>query len=169
MAAASEQDKLTREVRDSGRALEEAQMAARGHGRELGRMDDALDDVQLAAKESARELTRTETAFNARPFVTEMGKVDREARTTARRAEDAFDDAGEQGGRKMGEGIRRGLTGIRDSFIGNFAAGVAQETGFSDQSHFSNAFKRMIGLTPGQFRRVFGGETEEDEGETNKA
>ena len=125
MAAASEQDKLTREVRDSGRALEEAQMAARDHGRELGRMDDALDDVKLAAKESARELTRTETAFNARPFVGEMGKVDREARTTARRAEDAFDDAGEQGGRKMGEGIRRGLTGIRDSFIGNFAADVA--------------------------------------------
>lgn len=52
---------------------------------------------------------------------------------------------------------------------GNLPADVAQETGFSDQSHFTNAFKRMIGLTPGQFRRVFGGETEEHEGETNKA
>ena len=38
---------------------------------------------------------------------------------------------------------------------GKSPAEVAQATGFSDQSHFSNAFKRMIGLTPGQFRRVF--------------
>jgi len=53
--------------------------------------------------------------------------------------------------------------------LGNLPADVAQETGFSDQSHFSNAFKYMIGLTPGQFRRVFGGEAEEHEGETNKA
>ena len=52
---------------------------------------------------------------------------------------------------------------------GNLPADVAQETGFSDQSHFSNAFKYMIGLTPGQFRRVFGSEAEEHEGETNKA
>lgn len=28
---------------------------------------------------------------------------------------------------------------------------VAYETGFSDQSHFSNRFKRMIGVTPGQY------------------
>jgi AraC-like DNA-binding protein len=34
-------------------------------------------------------------------------------------------------------------------------AEVAQTAGFSDQSHFTNAFKRFIGLTPGQFRRVF--------------
>ncbi|MEZ4626976.1 MAG: helix-turn-helix domain-containing protein [Eubacteriales bacterium] len=26
--------------------------------------------------------------------------------------------------------------------------------GFSDQSHMTNAFKRFIGLTPGQYRRV---------------
>ncbi len=32
---------------------------------------------------------------------------------------------------------------------------VAQQAGFSDQSHFSKAFKQFIGLTPGQYRRVF--------------
>ena len=52
---------------------------------------------------------------------------------------------------------------------GKSPAEVAQETGFSDQSHFTNAFKHMIGLTPGQFRRVFSGETEEQERETDKA
>jgi AraC-like DNA-binding protein len=52
---------------------------------------------------------------------------------------------------------------------GQTPAEVAQETGFSDQSHFTNAFKRMIGLTPGQFRRVFAGEIDQNEGETNKA
>lgn len=41
-------------------------------------------------------------------------------------------------------------------------AAVAQNAGFSDQSHFTNAFKRFIGLTPGQFRRVF---SEEGKGE----
>ena len=46
---------------------------------------------------------------------------------------------------------------------GNLPAEVAQETGFSDQSHFTNAFKRMIGLTPGQFRRVFAAEEEKEE------
>ena len=52
---------------------------------------------------------------------------------------------------------------------GKSPAEVAQQTGFSDQSHFTNAFKHMIGLTPGQFRRVFGGEAEEQERETEKA
>ncbi|WP_434750701.1 AraC family ligand binding domain-containing protein [Paenibacillus amylolyticus] len=32
---------------------------------------------------------------------------------------------------------------------------VAAQTGFSDQSHFSNFFKKLIGLTPKQYRRIF--------------
>ncbi|MBA3869028.1 MAG: AraC family transcriptional regulator [Anaerolineae bacterium] len=32
---------------------------------------------------------------------------------------------------------------------------VAYETGFSSQSHFSNAFKRFIGVTPGHYRAIF--------------
>lgn len=45
---------------------------------------------------------------------------------------------------------------------------VAQIAGFSDQSHMTNAFKRFIGLTPGQFRRVFATKGAEDKGETDK-
>lgn len=36
---------------------------------------------------------------------------------------------------------------------------AALQSGFSDQSHFSNFFKRFIGLTPGQYRDIF---TEKD-------
>lgn len=32
---------------------------------------------------------------------------------------------------------------------------AAQQTGFSDQSHFTNFFKRYIGLTPRQYMRIF--------------
>ncbi|MFD1774308.1 AraC family ligand binding domain-containing protein [Paenibacillus rhizophilus] len=32
---------------------------------------------------------------------------------------------------------------------------VAFQTGFSDQSHFSNFFKKLIGLTPKQYMRIF--------------
>jgi len=32
---------------------------------------------------------------------------------------------------------------------------VALSCGFSDQSHFSNVFKKLIGITPGQYRRIF--------------
>lgn len=32
---------------------------------------------------------------------------------------------------------------------------AALRTGFSDQSHFSNFFKKLIGLTPGQYMRIF--------------
>ncbi len=45
------------------------------------------------------------------------------------------------------------------------AAKVALEAGFSDQSHFTNAFKRFIGLTPGQYRRVFAEAEKEGKGE----
>lgn len=32
---------------------------------------------------------------------------------------------------------------------------VALQTGFTDQSHFTNFFKKFIGLTPGQYRDIF--------------
>jgi AraC-like DNA-binding protein len=31
---------------------------------------------------------------------------------------------------------------------------VALEAGFADQAHFTKAFVRFMGMTPGQFRRV---------------
>lgn len=34
-------------------------------------------------------------------------------------------------------------------------AQVAQQTGFSDQSHFSSYFSRFIGLAPGQYQAIF--------------
>lgn len=34
---------------------------------------------------------------------------------------------------------------------------VALQTGFTDQSHFSNTFKRTIGLTPGQYKMIRNG------------
>ena len=33
-------------------------------------------------------------------------------------------------------------------------AEVAAHAGFSDQSQFSHHFKRLVGVTPGQFRRA---------------
>lgn len=33
---------------------------------------------------------------------------------------------------------------------------VSLKTGFTDQSHFTNAFKRIIGLTPGQYKTIRG-------------
>lgn len=38
---------------------------------------------------------------------------------------------------------------------GLFPMEVAARTGFSDQSHFTNFFKKLIGLTPRQYRRIF--------------
>lgn len=37
-------------------------------------------------------------------------------------------------------------------------ADTAQQTGFSDQSHFTNFFKKYIGLTPRQYADIFAGE-----------
>ncbi|MDJ0742612.1 MAG: helix-turn-helix domain-containing protein [Xenococcaceae cyanobacterium MO_167.B27] len=34
-------------------------------------------------------------------------------------------------------------------------ADVAAETGFSDQSHLHRYFKRIVGVTPGQYVRGF--------------
>lgn len=36
---------------------------------------------------------------------------------------------------------------------GDSLAGVAAETGFADQSHFSRHFTRMVGVTPAQYAR----------------
>ncbi|MDD4311243.1 MAG: AraC family transcriptional regulator [Eubacteriales bacterium] len=47
-------------------------------------------------------------------------------------------------------------------------AEVALSAGFSDQSHFTNAFKRFIGLTPGLYRHVFVEKRDEDKGESNE-
>ena len=46
---------------------------------------------------------------------------------------------------------------------GETPARVAQRTGFSDQSHFTRFFKKIIGLTPAQYAEVFEGkECEKD-------
>ena len=47
-------------------------------------------------------------------------------------------------------------------------AEAALASGFSDQSHFSNTFKRFIGLTPGQYRRVFAENRAEDKEELHE-
>ncbi|MBI1276594.1 MAG: helix-turn-helix domain-containing protein [Anaerolineaceae bacterium] len=39
---------------------------------------------------------------------------------------------------------------------------IAFETGFSSQSHFTNAFKRFIGITPGRYRAIFCKTREDD-------
>jgi len=38
---------------------------------------------------------------------------------------------------------------------GELPIDVALQTGFTDQSHFSNFFKKFIGLTPKQYMNIF--------------
>jgi AraC family transcriptional regulator len=45
----------------------------------------------------------------------------------------------------------RQITGSEQPFVE-----VASNAGFSDQSHFSRTFKRMMGMTPAQYRELFG-------------
>ena len=131
MQAASEQSRLQREVRQAGRAMEDAQIELRDVGRELVRADGA-------AKEMGRELATAGGAFKSEPTERELREIKTEARKTADRVEDEFDDAGRDGGRRMGDGIKAGLTNIRDSFIGNFAAGIAQEMFAGVKSFFAD-------------------------------
>ena len=37
---------------------------------------------------------------------------------------------------------------------GRHIAGVALDTGFFDQSHFTHSFKRLMGITPGDYFRT---------------
>jgi YesN/AraC family two-component response regulator len=50
--------------------------------------------------------------------------------------------------------IRRACRELADA--GTRLADVALRAGFSDQSHFTRAFKRATGMTPGAFRRTCG-------------
>lgn len=51
---------------------------------------------------------------------------------------------------------------------GRFPIEVAAKTGFSDQSHFTNFFKRLIGLTPKQYMRIFSNQTQQNTPPENK-
>jgi len=58
----------------------------------------------------------------------------------------------------VGDYVRhRRMTQARDQLISSDVSlsEVAQALGYSDQSHFSNTFKRYTGMTPGQFRKEF--------------
>ena len=49
------------------------------------------------------------------------------------------------------ERVRRSTVLLR---MGRSLTAVASELGFSDQSHFTRHFKRMLGVTPGRYRRA---------------
>lgn len=42
---------------------------------------------------------------------------------------------------------------------------VALQTGFSDQSHFTNYFRMFIGISPGAYRAIFLGQEQEEKGD----
>lgn len=44
---------------------------------------------------------------------------------------------------------------------------IAFETGFADQSHFTNTFRRLVGMTPGVFRERFGTDLRRSRARTN--
>lgn len=57
----------------------------------------------------------------------------------------------------MGEYVRhrrleRAMQQLRDS--GDSLAAIAAANGFADQSHFSNLFRRTVGLTPSRYRKL---------------
>ena len=47
-------------------------------------------------------------------------------------------------------------------------AQAALQTGFADQSHFTNCFRRFIGLSPGVYREIFTAESMKDEEKRGK-
>ncbi len=44
----------------------------------------------------------------------------------------------------------------------NSISEISQETGFCDQSHFGSTFRRMVGMTPREYRRQFAGQSASD-------
>lgn len=46
---------------------------------------------------------------------------------------------------------------------GEVPSAVAMETGFSDQSHFTNYFNSVIGLAPGMYREIFSQKNKDEE------
>lgn len=55
-----------------------------------------------------------------------------------------------------GQRLDRADQALRAAFPPVSVAGVAQQWGFADQSHFSRLFKRRFGYTPGEARRLSG-------------
>ena len=59
-------------------------------------------------------------------------------------------------GCSVGEYLRRVRVDLAGRWLSDTNLGLAQialSAGFCDQSHFSNVFRRIIGLTPSRYRR----------------
>jgi len=102
----------------------------------LGAVDDALE------RRFAEALSLADLAAVARVHPVHLSRVYR-----ARR------------GRSLRETLRRARVreGCRLLLEGRPLAEVALATGFSDQSHFTNVFRRVTGSTPAATRRLLGG------------